>query len=137
MLRYVAMPMALGLCLSAAAAAQTLLTTFDGEYRGRMVLQDKPMAAGGIQESGAVPPCEDHRPAEASITAGYITIQYLDWHRHLIHFRGQVGADGAVKAYHLNSNGQYSPLTGHISNNRLEADTLRGRCSYRFTLTKR
>jgi hypothetical protein len=137
MLRYVAMPMALGLCLSTAAAADTLLTTFDGVYRGRMELQNALKSATGIQESGEVPPCETHRPAEASITAGYITIQYLDWHRHLIHFRGQVTADGAVKAYHLNSNGQYSPLTGHISNNRLEAGTLRGRCYYGFALTKR
>jgi hypothetical protein len=132
---YSSVALAAGLCLAVPARAADPVTAFDGTYRGKMEQQVRPAGVAGEHPAGEEP-CEVRRAVQGSISAGYVILEYHDWHRHLIHFRGQVTADGAVTAYHRNSDATYSPLTGHISSNQLAAATIRGRCYYDFTLNK-
>ena len=72
------------------------------------------------------------------IRNGYVTMSYRDWHDHLIHYRGQVNADGSITGYHRDRDGSASPLTGNIDGNQLTAEIQRdhGKCSYTVELMK-
>ena len=127
-------PLALALpfVVAAAAAMAAPPTPFDGTYRGQMEVT--PSGASNLTYTN--PACEWKRPAEMSIREGYVLIWYKDWHRHTIHYKGEVGADGAVKARHHNGDGSWSVLDGRISGNQLTADMLRGRCQYSLQLSR-
>jgi hypothetical protein len=128
-------PALLGLCLATPTVAATDAppTTFDGTYRGSMA-QDP----SGLNSAYTGPSCVTERSAAMVIRHGYVFISYRDWHRHKIHYRGRVNADGTVNAYHRNRDGSVSPLTGNISGNQLTAQIQRdnGKCNYTVTLTK-
>jgi hypothetical protein len=133
--RSLALPVAVAVCLgaSAVAAQAPRVTAFDGMYQGMMEQQVRPSGVAG-EHPGGEEPCEVRRPVQASIIAGYVILEYKDWHRHTIHFRGEAAADGSITVYHLNSDGTYSPLTGHIGAGQFTGETLRGRCYYEFSL---
>jgi hypothetical protein len=124
-------PLLLGLCLAGSAAgAQTPGYAFDGTYNGTMQLD-----AGGRNDAFSEP-CQDSRPATMVISRGYVVITYPDFHRHIIHYKGSVAGDGTVTAYHRNSNGSASSLSGSVSGGLFNAETLRGQCQYSFALSR-
>jgi hypothetical protein len=129
------MPALLGLCLATptVAATDTPSATFDGAYRGSMAQEPS-----GLNSAYSGPACVTERPAAMVIRNGYVFMSYRDWHRHKIHYRGRVNADGTVSAYHRDRDGSLSPLTGNISGNQVTARIQRdhGKCVYTVTLTK-
>lgn len=131
---HLAIPMLLGLGLATpTVAADAPPATFDGVYRGSME-----QAPSGLNNAYTGPDCVTMRPAMMVIRNGYVYMSYNDWHRHLIHYRGQVKADGTVSAYHRNRDGSWSPLTGNISGTQLTAQIERdhGKCYYTVELMK-
>ncbi len=127
------MSMTLSLCLATPgiAAPPPPSAAFDGLYGGAMT-----EAPAGVSKDRPYAACETSRPASMSITNGQVTMWYQDWHRHTLHYRGQVSADGTVRAYHRNSDGSLSPLVGRISGSQLTADMHRGPCAYTVALTR-
>jgi hypothetical protein len=81
--------------------------------------------------------CQEQRPATMTIHNGYVYIQYRDWKRHLLHYRGKVNASGWVDAYHTNRDGSHSILSGQMSDGQLIANMERGPCDYQVTLAKK
>jgi hypothetical protein len=108
-------------------------TSFDGAYTGSMA-----QSASGLstQTGNTSPACVEERPATMTIRNGNVYIRYRDWKRHTINYRGKVNASGWVDAYHKNSDGSSSILSGQISNNELTANMERGPCDYTATLAK-
>ena len=72
-----------------------------------------------------------------TIRNGYVYIQYSDWKRHVLHYRGKVNSSGWVDAYHTNRDGSHSILSGQMNNNELTANMERGPCDYTVTLAKK
>jgi hypothetical protein len=126
-----AIPIALGLSLTAAATAAQQATSFDGVYKGQMTLG--PTAA---TPQYTHPACVESRDAEMTIRGGYVYISYRDYKQHLLHYRGRVTPDGRVSAYHRNRDGSAAILTGTIGGNQLTGDMRRGKCDYNVNLAK-
>ena len=125
-------PLALGLCLAVSAAvAMEPASPFDGAYRGDMQVQP-----GGMSHDYTSPACQIQRPAEMSVRGGYAFLQYKDWHGHTLHYRGRIGADGTVNAYHRNGDGSSSVLNGNFSGNQFTGNMRRGRCDYSLALSR-
>ena len=51
-----------------------------------------------------------------TIRGGYMVMEYPDWKRHILHYRGIVDPSGAVSLRHTNNDGSVAILTGQISN---------------------
>jgi hypothetical protein len=81
--------------------------------------------------------CVEERPAKMTIRNGYVYIQYSDWKRHVLHYRGNVKSDGWVHAFHTNRDGSRSVLSGQINSDTLTANMERGPCDYTATLAKK
>ena len=71
------------------------------------------------------------------IRNGAVSIQYADWQRHVLHYRGTVNASGWIDAYRTNRDGSSSILSGQISSDTLTANMERGPCDYTATLARR
>ena len=72
-----------------------------------------------------------------TIRNGSVSIQYSDWKRHVLHYRGNVKADGWVHAFHTNRDGSRSVLSGQFSNDVLNANMERGPCDYTVTFARK
>jgi hypothetical protein len=105
----------------------------DGVYVGSLTLQAAGLSGDSLNRSG----CVSGRAATAAARRGIINIEYANWKRHRLHYKGKVDASGAVTAYHRNSDGSASVLNGQISNGQLTGDMQRGPCSYALALNKR
>jgi len=68
---------------------------------------------------------------------GNVYLEYANWKRHKLHYRGRVDPGGAVTAYHTNSDGSRSILSGQISGGQMTGDMQRGPCSYAVSLAMR
>ena len=110
-----------------------MMASFDGIYAGSLTLQSSGLSEGNLNRSG----CVSARPATAAVRRGIINIEYANWKRHRLHYKGKVDAAGTVTAYHRNSDGSASILNGQISGGQLTGDMQRGPCSYAVALAKR
>jgi hypothetical protein len=109
------------------------MASFDGTYAGTLTLASSGLSGDNLNRSG----CVSGRPATAAVRRGIINIEYANWKRHRLHYKGKVDATGAVTAYHRNSDGSASILNGQISGGQLTGDMQRGPCSYAVALAKR
>lgn len=107
--------------------------SFDGVYAGSLTLASSGLSDDNLNRSG----CVSGRPARALVRGGLINIEYANWKRHKLHYKGRVDASGAVTAYHKNSDGSSSVLNGQISNGQLTGDMQRGPCNYAVALAMR
>jgi hypothetical protein len=117
----------------AAMVATAPMESFDGSYYGTLTLQSAGLSGDSLNRSG----CVSGRPATAAVRRGIINIEYANWKRHRLHYKGKVDATGAVTAYHRNSDGSASVLNGQISGGQLTGDMQRGPCNYAVALNKR
>ena len=108
-------------------------TSFDGRYTGSMTLSPSGLST---RTGNTSPACVDERPATMRIIKSNVYIDYLDWKRHKLHYRGKVNASGWVDAYHTNRDGSRSILSGQMSDAGLTANMERGPCDYQVTLTR-
>lgn len=109
------------------------MESLDGAYYGSLTLQSSGLSQGDYNRSG----CVSQRAATAAVRRGIINIEYANWKRHRLHYKGKVDGSGAVTAYHRNSDGSASILNGQISNGQITGDMQRGPCSYAVALSKR
>ena len=107
--------------------------SFDGVYAGSLTIASSGMSAGDLNRTG----CVSGRPARALVRNGVINIEYANWKRHKLHYKGRVDANGTVTAYHKNSDGSSSVLNGQIANGELTGDMQRGPCNYSVALAMR
>ena len=107
--------------------------SFDGVYAGSLTLAASGMSTYNADRSG----CVSARPARALVRRGLINLEYANWKRHKLHYKGRVDGNGAVTAYHTNSDGSRSILNGQISNGQLTGNMDRGPCSYEVALAMR
>lgn len=106
--------------------------SFDGIYAGSLTLQSAGLSGDNLNRSG----CVSGRPARALVRNGLINLEYADWKRHKLHYKGRVDAGGAVTAYHKNGDGSSSVLNGQISNGQLTGGMQRGPCNYGVALAQ-
>ena len=104
----------------------------DGIYVGSLTLESSGLSETYLNRSG----CVSGRPARALVRNGLINLEYANWKRHKLHYKGRVDAGGAVTAYHKNSDGSSSVLNGQISNGQLTGNMQRGPCHYGVTLAQ-
>jgi hypothetical protein len=107
--------------------------SFDGVYAGSLTLASSGLSNQDLNRTG----CVSGRPARALVRNGVINIEYANWKRHKLHYKGRVDATGAVTAYHRNSDGSSSVLNGQIANGQLTGDMQRGPCNYAVALAMR
>lgn len=107
--------------------------SFDGVYAGSLTLESSGLSEGNLNRSG----CVSQRPARALVRNGVINIEYADWKRHKLHYKGRVDGSGTVTAYHKNGDGSSSVLNGQIANGQLTGEMQRGPCNYGVTLAQR
>jgi hypothetical protein len=107
--------------------------SFDGVYAGSLTIASSGLSAGDLNRTG----CVSGRPARALVRNGLINLEYANWKRHKLHYKGRVDANGAVTAYHKNSDGSSSVLNAQIANGQLTGNMDRGPCSYAVALAMR
>jgi hypothetical protein len=107
--------------------------SFDGVYAGSLTIASSGLSAGDLNRTG----CVSGRPARALVRNGLINLEYANWKRHKLHYKGRVDANGTVTAYHKNSDGSSSILNAQISNGQLTGNMDRGPCSYAVALAMR
>ena len=107
--------------------------SFDGAYAGSLSLAASGMSQTYENRSG----CVSQRPATMVVRNGNVYLEYANWKRHKLHYRGRVDPGGAVTAYHTNSDGSRSILSGQISGGQMTGDMQRGPCSYAVSLAMR
>jgi hypothetical protein len=105
----------------------------DGVYVGSLTLASAGLSDQDLNRTG----CVSGRPARALVRGGLINIEYANWKRHKLHYKGRVDAAGVVTASHRNSDGSASTLNGQIANGQLTGDMQRGPCSYAVALAQR
>jgi hypothetical protein len=110
-----------------------LPASVDGVYVGSLTLASAGLSDQDLNRTG----CVSGRPARALVRGGLINIEYANWKRHKLHYKGRVDGAGAVTAYHKNSDGSSSVLNGQIANGQLTGDMQRGPCNYTVTLAQR
>ena len=106
--------------------------SYDGVYAGSLTL----MSAGSSTDLANRSGCVSGRPARALVRNGLINLEYANWKRHKLHYKGRVDANGAVTAYHKNSDGSSSILNGQIVVGQLTGNMERGACHYTVALAK-
>jgi len=107
--------------------------SFDGVYAGSLTLTSSGLSNQDLNRTG----CVSGRPARALVRNGLINLEYANWKRHKLHYKGRVDGAGAVTAYHKNSDGSSSVLNGQIANGQLTGNMDRGPCSYAVALATR
>jgi len=107
--------------------------SFDGAYAGSLSLTSSGQSTDSLSRSG----CVSGRPATMVVRNGNVYLEYANWKRHKLHYRGRVDPSGAVTAYHTNSDGSRSILSGQISNGGLTGNMSRGPCDYMVSLARR
>ena len=107
--------------------------SFDGRYAGALTLAASGMSQTYENRSG----CVSQRPATMVVRNGNVYLEYANWKRHKLHYRGRVDPGGAVTAYHTNSDGSRSILSGQISGGQMTGDMQRGPCNYAVSLAMR
>ncbi|MBV8846872.1 MAG: hypothetical protein JO307_29025 [Bryobacterales bacterium] len=109
--------------------------TFDGIYAGSLTSAAGPglSTEGGDNRSK----CWTSAPAKMTIRGGYMVMEYPDWKRHTLHYRGTVDPSGAVSLRHTNSDGSIAILTGQIGNGQVTGSMRRGPCFWDLTLAKK
>ena len=107
--------------------------SLDGVYAGSLTIASSGLSAGHLNRTG----CVSGRPARALVRNGLINLEYANWKRHKLHYKGRVDANGTVTAYHKNSDGSSSILNAQISNGQLTGNMDRGPCSYAVALAMR
>ena len=105
----------------------------DGVYVGSLTLASAGLSDQDLNRTG----CVSGRPARALVRGGLINIEYANWKRHKLHYKGRVDAAGVVTASHRNSDGSASILNGQIANGQLTGDMQRGPCNYTVALAQR
>jgi hypothetical protein len=132
-MRSLSMPMAAvaAACLATIATAARA-QTFDGSYAGSMAL-----TAERQTNAESYHACVQTRPVSMQIVRGAVYLAYADWHQHIIHYRGWVGANGAVQAWHTNGDGTKSILTGQVQQGMFTGDLNRDnyRCPYSVVMS--
>jgi len=111
----------------------TTRVSFDGRYAGALTLAASGMSQTYENRSG----CVSQRPATMLVRNGNVYLEYANWKRHKLHYRGRVDPGGAVTAYHTNSDGSRSILSGQISGGQMTGDMQRGPCNYAVSLAMR
>ena len=107
--------------------------SLDGVYSGSLTLASAGLSTDLANRSG----CVSGRPARALVRNGLINLEYANWKRHKLHYKGRVDANGTVTAYHKNSDGSSSILNAQITNGQLTGNMDRGPCSYAVALALR
>src|SRR4030095_4286872 len=110
----------------------------DGVYAGSLTLASAGLSTDLPNRSG----CVSGRPARALVRNGLINLEYANWKRHKLHYKGRVDANGTVTAYHKNSDGSSSILNAPIAHGRLANGVLPGNrarapCSYAVSFALR
>src|SRR5437764_14838035 len=105
----------------------------DGVYAGSLPLASAGSSTDLANRSG----CVSGRPARALVRNGLINLEYANWKRHKLHYKGRVDGAGAVTAYHKNSDGSSSVLNGQIANGQLTGNMDSGPCSYAVAVATR
>ena len=108
--------------------------TFDGIYAGSLTST----SGTGLSSDGGTnrSKCWTSAPAKMKIRGGYMVMEYPDWKRHTLHYRGIVDPSGAVSLRHTNNDGSIAILTGQISNGQVTGTMRRGPCLWDLTLAK-
>jgi hypothetical protein len=108
--------------------------TFDGIYAGSLTSTSGTgfSSDGGTNRSK----CWTSAPAKMTIRGGYMVMEYPDWKRHTLHYRGTVDPSGAVSLRHTNSDGSIATLTGQIGNGQVTGIMRRGPCLWDLVLAK-
>jgi hypothetical protein len=102
---------------------------YDGAYPGSM--------AQSIGHLGAHsnPSCVSSRSVSMRIERGDVTISYADWGGHKIDYHGKVDATGKINAWHTNSDGSSSILSGRIGGDGFTGRLLDAEnCAYALTM---
>jgi hypothetical protein len=108
--------------------------TLDGIYAGSLTSTSGRgfSSEGGPNRSK----CWTSAPAKMTIRGGYMVMEYPDWKRHTLHYRGIVDPSGAVNLRHTNSDGSIAILTGQIGNGQVTGIMRRGPCLWDLALAK-
>src|SRR5262249_20133506 len=80
--------------------------------------------------------CWTSTPAKMTIRGGYVVMEYPDWKRHILRYRGIVDPSGTVSLRHTNSDGSIAILNGQIGNGQVTGIMRRGPCLWDLTLAK-
>ena len=107
--------------------------SFDGAYAGSLTIASSGGSTDNLNRTG----CVSQRPARMVVRNGNVYLEYANWKRHKLHYKGRVDANGTVTAYHKNSDGSSSILNAQISNGQLTGNMDRGPCSYAVALAMR
>jgi len=108
--------------------------TFDGIYAGSLTSASGRGFSSGVGSNRSK--CWTSAPAKMTIRGGYMVMEYPNWKRHTLHYRGIVDPSGAVSLRHTNSDGSIAILTGQISNAQVTGTMRRGSCLWDLTLAK-
>src|SRR5882762_4456616 len=68
--------------------------TFDGIYAGSLTSTSGTGFSSGVGSNRSK--CWTSAPAKMTIRGGYMVMEYADWKRHRLHYRGIVDPAGAV-----------------------------------------
>jgi len=107
--------------------------SFDGAYSGSLTIASSGGSTDNLNRTG----CVAQRPARMVVRNGNVYLEYANWKRHKLHYRGRVDPSGAVTAYHTNSDGSRAILSGQIVNGELNGSMSRGPCDYTVALARR
>ncbi len=81
------------------------------------------------------PSCVSSRPVSMRIERDDVTISYADWGGHKIDYHGKVDATGKINAWHTNSDGSSSILSGRIGGDGFTGHLLDAQnCAYALTM---
>ena len=132
----IAAPLAIALPVWAQTAVPSAMgpATFDGIYAGSLTSSSGRGFSSGVGSNRSK--CWTSAPAKMTIRGGYMVMEYPDWKRHILHYRGIVDASGAVSLRHTNSDGSIAILTGQIGNGQVTGTMRRGPCLWDLTLAK-
>lgn len=125
---------ALPVCAQTGVPSTVGPATFDGIYAGSL----RSAAGPGLSTEGGNnrSKCWTSAPAKMTIRGGYMVMEYPDWKRHTLHYRGLVDPSGAVSLRHTNSDGSIAILTGQISNGQVTGSMRRGPCFWDLALAR-
>jgi len=107
--------------------------SFDGRYAGSLTISSSGLSGDNLNRTG----CVSERPATMVVRNGNVYLEYANWNRHKLHYRGRVDPSGAVTAYHTNGDGSRAILSGQIINGQLTGNMTRGPCDYSVALAMR
>ena len=107
---------------------------FDGIYAGSLTSASGRGFSSGVGSNRSK--CWTNASAKMTIRGGYMVMEYPNWKRHILHYRGIVDPSGAMSLRHTNSDGSIATLTGQIGNGLVTGTMRRGPCLWDLTLAK-